>query len=222
MKNRSIQLLVLMLGAILITGCHKLEATTKIEPNGSGELRTGVGFSAEEWANVEKQNNNAQDFCNTAQTFEEVTVVEERRGDETWCITITKFKDLEELRRLYEQSQGIRINRLEIVDGKFYFDIDLDTLSETSDFSVPTNITWSVVLPGAPIEHNADSADGNTLTWTVDPENENINLRAESEVPNTGFTFPACGAVILVFVSALVPLLQKKANPSKHAYNLRR
>src|SRR4030095_2430311 len=183
MKSRSIKLLVLIFGALLLAGCHKLEARTKVNPNGSGELQMGVGFSAEERANIEKQNNNAQDFCNTSQTSAGMTVVEEQRGDETWCVTTTQFKNLEELRSLYEQRKGIRVNRLEIVDGKFYFDVDIDTVSETSDFSVPTDITWSVVLPGAPIEYNADNVDENTLTWAVDPDTENVNLRAESEVP---------------------------------------
>ena len=212
MKSRSIKLLIWIFCALLLVGCHKLEAITKVEPNGSGELRMGVGFSAEERENIEKQNSNAQDFCNTAQTSRKFTVTEEKRVDETWCITITQFKNLEELRSLYEQSKGIRINRLEIVDGKFYFDVDIDTLSETSDFSAFTDITWIVVLPGAPIEHNsdhADPADANTLTWTVTPQIENTNLYAESEVPGAGSNFPTCGtAIIMVLVSVLFPLLQ--------------
>ena len=157
---------------------------------------------------MEKQSNNAQDFCNTARSFGNITVTEENRGDETWCITTTPFKNLEELRKLYEQSKGIRINRLEIMDGKFYFDVDIDTLSETSDFSAFTDITWTVVLPGAPIEHNTDTVEANTLTWTVKPEIESTNLYAESEVPSAGFNFPACGASVMVLVSVLFPLLQ--------------
>jgi hypothetical protein len=207
MKSRSIKTLVLIFGVLLLAGCHKLEAKTKIEPDGSGELQMGVGFSAEERANMEKQNSNPQDFCNTSQTSPDVTVTEEKRGDETWCNTITHFKDLEELRSLYEQRKGIRINRLEIVDGKFYFDVDIDTLSKTSDFSAFKEITWIVVLPGTPIEHNTDQADANTLTWRVTPQIENTNLRAESEVPRTGFNFPTCGAAIILFVSVLFPLL---------------
>src|SRR5262245_17726821 len=113
MKSRSIKMLVLIFGALLLAGCHKMEATTKVEPNGSGELRMGVGFSAEERANMVKQGSNAQDFCNTSQAPPNVTVTAEKRGDETWCITTTPFKDLEELRSLYEQRNGIRINRLE-------------------------------------------------------------------------------------------------------------
>ena len=206
MKSRSIKMLVLVISVLLLAGCHKLEATTKVEPNGSGELKMAVGFSAEERANIEKQNNNTQDFCNTSQTPPNVTIVEEQRGDETWCITTTQFKDLTELRSLYEQRKGIRINRLEIADGKFYFDVDIDTLSQTSNFSTLTDITWAVILPGAPIEHNADKVDGNTLTWTVPPKSENINLRAESEVPKSGFNFPPCGSAFIGLIAVLIHL----------------
>ncbi len=206
MKNRWIKMLALVISVVLLAGCHKLEATTKVEPNGSGELKMGVGFSAEERTNIEKQNNNAQDFCNTSQTPPNIKVTEEQRGDETWCITTTQFKDLEELRSLYEQRKGIRINRLEIADGKFYFDVDIDTLSEISNFSALTDITWTVILPGVPIEHNANQADGNTLTWTVTPKSENINLRAESEVPQRGFNFPPCGSAFIGLIAVLFHL----------------
>src|SRR5215475_9801341 len=201
MKSCSIKRLVLIFSALLLAGCHKLEATTKVEPNGSGELRMGVGFSPEERANMIKQGSNPQDFCNTSQKPSNVVVTEEKRGDETWCITTTPFKDLEELRRLYEQRKGIRINRLEILDGKFYFDVDIDTLSKTSDFSAFKEITWTVVLPGAPIQHNTDQVDGNTLTWTVPPQTDSTNLRAESEAPKAGFKFPTCGSASLLLVS---------------------
>jgi len=204
MKIRSLKICALIFSALLLAGCHKLEATTTIEPNGSGELQMGVGFSAEERTNLEKQNNNAQDFCNTSQTPPNVTVIEEQRGDETWCITVAPFKDLEELRSLYEQRQGIKINRLEISDGKFTYDVDVDTLSETSNFSALTVITWSVILPGAVIDHNANEVDGNTLTWMPTPKSGIVNIHAESKAPQDGSGFQVCGIPViglgLVFV----------------------
>lgn len=68
----------------------------------------------------------------------------------------------------------------------------MDTSSETSDFSAFTAITWTVILPGTPIYHNATQADGSTLTWNPAPHSGVVNLRAES---------PARGA------SSLLPLL---------------
>jgi hypothetical protein len=214
MKSRLIKMLLLIFGVLLLTGCHKLEAMTKIEPNGSGELRMGVGFSAEERANMEKQNNNPQNFCNTSQTPANVTVTEEQRGDETWCITITPFKDLTDLRSLYEQRKGIKINRLEVSDGKFYYDVDVDTLSEDSSFSALTEIKWSVVLPGALIAHNADQVDGNTLKWIPTPKSGIIHLHAESEVPQSGFNFPPCSGALIGLGVGLIHLRRRGINSS--------
>ena len=212
MKSRSRKMVILVFGALLFTGCHKLQATTKIEPNGSGELQIGAGFSTEEWANMEKQNNNAQDFCNTSHMPPNVIVIEEQRGEETWCITTTRFKNLEELRSLYEQRKGIKINHLEISDGAFSYDIDLDTLSDDSNFSVMTEITWSVVLPGTVIDHNADLVDANTLTWNPTPQSGIINLRAVSEVPQTGFDFPSCGAALIGFSLVIIHFRRRGRN----------
>lgn len=209
MKIRLTGMLALCLGILLLAGCHKLEVTTQVGPNGSGELQMGVGFSAEEQANLEKQNNNSQDFCNTTQRPPNATVIEEQRGEETWCITISSFEDLEELRSLYGQREGIKINRLEISDGRFYYDVEIDTLSEGSSFSIPTEIRWSVVLPSAPISHNADQVNGNTLTWTPTPQSGMINLRAESEVPR-GFNFPPCGAAFLGIVTLFFQFKRRK------------
>lgn len=212
MKSHWLRLVALVIGALVLVGCHKLEARTTIEPNGSGELRMGVGFSAEERANLEKQNTNPQDFCNTSQTPANVTVAEEQRGDETWCFTTAPFKDLDSLRSLYEQRKGVTVNRLEINDGKFYYDIDLDTLSEDSSFSILTEITWSVTLPGAPIENNADYVSENTLTWTPAPKSGIIHMRAESELPRSGLNFPPCGAALIGMAIVFIGLRSRTKN----------
>ena len=203
MKNRFNKIFALVLITLLLAGCHKMQATTKIEPDGSGELQVGIGFSAEERANLEKQNGNSQDFCNSSQANPNVTVTEEQRDEETWCITTTQFKDLEELRNLYGQRTGIRINRLEISDGTFYYDVDIDTLSEASSFSTLSDIRWSVVLPAAPISHNADQVDGNTLTWIPTPKSGIINLQAEGEVPRR-VNFPSCSATFFGLLAGLL------------------
>lgn len=204
MKNRSAQILALTFSVLVLVGCHKLEATTKIGPNGSGELRMGVGFSTEERANLEEQGANPQDFCNTSQKNPNITVTQEQRGDETWCFSVIPFKNLEELRGLYGEKEGIKINRLEINDDKFYYDIDLDTLSDNSSFSTLTDIKWSLELPGKPLDHNADQVEGNTLTWTSTPENGVINLRAESEIPRSGGGFPSCSSAFIVLAAGLI------------------
>jgi hypothetical protein len=181
MKSKLRLLSLGIIGLLLLSACHRLHVTTEIQTDGSGELRTEAGYTAEERQNLEAQSGNTdpQTFCNPNPNSPEAVVTEEQRGDETWCITTQPFDNLEKLRQLYETRRGLRINRLEIQSGTLYYDIDIDTTSETSDFST-TTITWTVTLPDAPIYHNAAQAEGNTLTWTLTPDSGLINLRAES------------------------------------------
>ena len=192
MKSKVLRFSLLAMCALLLAAC-KFQATTTLDPDGSGELRTEAGFTAEERQNLENQSGNkgSGDFCNSSgQTPPDVTVTEEQRSDETWCVTTQRFDDLDELRRLYEKQKGIRINRLEIAGGTFYYDVDVDTSSKTSDFSAFSAITWTVVLPGTPVYHNAAQADGNTLTWHLTPRSGTVNLRAQSEVAESTSNLP--------------------------------
>ncbi len=88
--NRKIGVTVLWaIGGLLLAACQ-FNATTRIDPSGSGEFRSEVGFSAEERQNLEEQSQgtNAGNFCNVpagqGQVPSEVTVTEETRGDQTW------------------------------------------------------------------------------------------------------------------------------------------
>jgi hypothetical protein len=212
MKRRWLPLL-LAAGTLLLAGC-KFQATTQVQGNGRGELRTEVGFTAEERQNLEKQNSaQPQDFCNTSgQSSPGVSVTEEQRGDETWCITTTRFKDLEQLRGLYLQKKGLTINRLEISADRFYYDLDIDTSSQDSSFSGFSAITWSVILPGAPLEHNATQADGKTLTWTIAPKSGQVHLEAQSEVEQAAPALPATIGIILAVlgIAALALVLLRR------------
>lgn len=204
MKHNPLKKIAWILAMLLLAGCHKLEITTQIESNGSGELKTGVGYSAEERASLEKQHNSSQDFCNTSMTTENVTEAEEQRGDETWCVTTIQFATLDELRALYEQRE-ITVNRLEIRDGKLYYDVSLGASPDDPSSSIGTQFTWSVLLPGAPISHNADQVDGNTLVWTPAPQGQSVDFQAESEAPRR-FNFPSCGTALIGFGMVFVYL----------------
>ncbi len=200
MKHRKLTFAVVIVAALILAGC-KFQSTTAIKPGGAGELRTEVGFSAEERANMEKQNpSSAQDFCNAQASHPgNITVTEEKRGDETWCVTTTSFKNLDQLRQLYLQRKGIQINRLEIGGGRFYYDISIDTSSRDSSFSGFTSMTWVLVLPDQPIIQNADEAEGNTLTWHLTPLSGARNLHAESKISQ-----PASIVVVEVLILLLI------------------
>ncbi len=200
--KRTLLISTLALGALVLGAC-KFQATTTINPDGSGELRSEVGFSADERANLIQQGNaKASDFCNASQPQRpQTTVTEEQRGDETWCVTASRFASLNDLRRLYEQKKGLAINRLEIADAKLYYDIDVDTLSKDSSFSGFNAITWKVIVPGTPLDHNADLTGDKSLEWTLKPRSGVAKLRFASTVENPP---PGLGPLI---IAGLVVLL---------------
>jgi hypothetical protein len=225
MKSKILLLTLCIASTLLLAACQ-FQAITTLQANGSGELRTEVGFTAEERQNLEEQSGNSgsQDFCNSSKDSAGVTVTEEQRGDETWCVTTTKFDDLAELQKLYEQKKGLTINRLEIVDNKFYYDIDLDTSSKTSDFSTFNAITWTVTLPGTPSYYNTEQVTGNTVTWNPEPHSGTVNLRAESAVNksgsastlliNLGIMLCLCGVAVLGGVGGFF-LMRRLRKPAR-------
>lgn len=191
MKNL-LRVLLLFTVAAFVIGC-KLNAITTIKPDGSGEWRTEAGFTAEERKNLESQSNApaTQDFCNSRTTLQGVTVTQEMRGDETWCISSQPFRSLDDLRGVLEQKHGLTINQLEIKGDRFVYDIDIDTVSKDSDYSSLTGLNWTLVLPGDPISHNADSADGRTLTWSPEPRSGIVHIHAESAVDKPSVNLPS-------------------------------
>ncbi len=228
MTSRTLPFALLTASTFLLAACHQLHSITEVRPDGSGELRTEVGFTAEERQNLEDQSGGSQDFCNTQQATSDATVTEEQRGGETWCITTRKFADLDELKRLYTEQKGVTVNRLEIAGGKFYYDVDVDTSSPDSGLANVTALTWTVTLPGTPITHNAAQVEGKTLVWTLAPKSGTVNLRAESEAIRPDSSLPLlplalggvmvlclCGVALLGGVGAFFLLRRSRQPPAR-------
>ena len=60
-----------------------------------------------------------------------------------------------------------------------------------------------VSLPGTIVSNNADSVDGNTMTWNVRFEDEGRTLQAVSDVGGSGSSVPVLGVVALVVAVVL-------------------
>jgi hypothetical protein len=218
MKLRKISLPVIVLAALILAGC-KFQSTTTIQPGGAGELRSEVGFSAEERQNLEKQNPvAAQDFCNTQASHPgNVTITEEKRGTDTWCITTNSFNNLDQLRKLYLQKKGIQINRLEISGGTFYYDLSIDTSSRDSDFSGFTSITWVLVLPDQPTAQNADEVEGNTLTWHIAPLSGVRDLQAESKISPSLIAIVIAIVLLALVVGGIIFVVRRRKNQPENS-----
>lgn len=72
-----------------------------------------------------------------------------------------------------------------------------------------------VSLPGTIVSHNADSVNGNTLTWAIDFDDEGRTLQAVSDIGGSGSSVPILGVVALVAAVVLgVVLFLRRRRPS--------
>jgi len=170
--------------AVLLAGCQ-VNFVTRIEPSGAGSLTTEVGLSADEVAQLKSFAGEAAASPCDAMTLQAPDgsvapgFVEEKRGEETWCVSTQTFEDGSELETLYRQLDGITIHELVEREGIFVYDIDVD-LQAPQGIPAVAAITWAVVLPGKIGDHNADRVDGPRLEWLLQP-GETRRLTASSD-----------------------------------------
>jgi len=175
---------VLVVGAMGLAGCS-MEYGTQVSDNGSGRLTISVGFTSEEAELLEIPIDQGVNLCQemwadlSSQLPAGATIREEQRGNETWCIVESTFSDLDELSTIYAD-MDISINRLEIVNEMFYYDVSID-LSGGDDLGFPIDFIWTLTVPGVVGANNADESAGQTLTWNLAIGQVNT-MRAESSL----------------------------------------
>jgi hypothetical protein len=186
MKRMLWLVLVMILAALLLSAC-KAQITTSVKKDGSGEVAIEMGFTADEVKTIQSMGGSS-DTCGFADQQGQLppgaTTRQEQRGDETWCVATESFTDLDALRTLYKDMSGVTINQLDLVDGKFVYDVTVD-LTGGDQTQTTFDISWILVMPGAAGNNNADSTSGSTLTWKLTP-GESRTLHAESDL-NAGF-----------------------------------
>lgn len=178
--------LALLLGlslALLLSACS-LQINTTLEADQSGLYALEVGFTPEEQEGLEALDTNVEDFCAEVAKGEEAppgaTTKVEERGEDMWCILTVPFKNLKELREIYEEMEGLEVNALEVKDGELIYDLTL--VAETQELEADElELAWQVTLPGAVGRHNATEADGNTLRWDL-TAGETVQIQARSQL----------------------------------------
>ncbi len=194
--------LVAVCTLFLLSSC-KANMITSIDPDGSGLYAQEIGFTVEEMNSLNSMGSETG-ICDSTQSdmsdMPSNTVMhEEKRGEETWCIFESPFVSLNELKSIYGNTD-IVINDISLVDDNFNYDISLDLTG--GDFGSALgmiNMKWIVEMPGRVSSHNADEADGSTLTWNLTPGNM-INIQAESTnggLPSFSTKYLLIGIVLL-------------------------
>jgi hypothetical protein len=185
MKTKKFALLVLLsLAALLLTAC-KINVITDIKSDGTGAYIQEVGIVTSDLSDLGMD---VATFCDEMgkEMPAGMSARQETRDKETWCIFETQFYSLEELEKLYSETET-RINQISMTEDEFIYDITLDMTGEENSLpGITLNANWIVKMPGRVIESNASEQSGNTLTWKLQIGQEN-NIRAVSKLGGPDF-----------------------------------
>ncbi len=172
------------------TGCLRMDMAIRVEPDGTGTVEIEMLLSETLTELAEAfSDEDAGDLC--AEMLNESAMSDMPAGAEArelskdgWCgaeisFSFTDF-DLTEL----STADGMPI-RLWVENQTVFFDLDVSDL--TADFDEDMSfeemaamakvfdlaldepkMVFEVTLPGAPVDHNADSTQGSTFNWELD------------------------------------------------------
>jgi hypothetical protein len=198
----------------LITAACKIETNfaATIEADGTGVLIAELGFDDE-----------AQDllFQGGADPFEGndlaqvpgATTSEETRGDMTFYLIEVPFDDVEQLEQGLLGDENALVNAFDVTITENRVKVsgtaDAESLDEQAEgfdpaiFEESVSASIRLTLPGRILSHNADSQDGNTLTWAVPIFGGTLDIQAESDPtqePGGDGGFPIWLIVLIVVV----------------------
>jgi hypothetical protein len=211
MRTHRLLLVVGLLALLVLAGCT-VEYHTSFQEDGSGQMAMAIGYTAQEASDLaELSGGDTANLCqelwaeSSSDLPPNATIREEQRGDETYCLVEFSFANLDELRSIYEE-QDVTVDRLEIVDDRFYYDVSVD-MTGTEGLGFAMNMTWVVTMPGSMGENNASEVNGRTLTWNLAMGQVNT-LQAESSLGNSNWVWWVAGGLgclcLLVLVIAAI------------------
>lgn len=232
MKKKFVLLAGGILLAFLLGGCT-IEYDTTIKGDQSGTVTEAIGLTQDEMNYLNNQSSGsntsgtngicAKLFSASSSSLPSNAVTrQEQKGNETWCYVDIKFANLDELKSFYDD-QNVTVNRLEVANDTFYYDVSISTSDESGLSNYPLQMTWKVTMPGTVQSNNADSKSGSTLNWDMTNSTGMLNMQAESTLGSAinwiwwlvGGLFCLClVVVVIVVVVVLVVLIRKKNKAS--------
>jgi hypothetical protein len=177
------KLLSFIICCFFLAGCSLKFATTL-----GSDGTIGMGFVAsyllDERANLEAAGIDIQALCKEPLPGILVEPVEDEGVVE--CSLFRAYASLEDLRKEYEDTGYVTVNRLEQVDRVLYYDVSVDLSKGQFSGLDPgiAQIEWHLITPGGSIRsHNADVADTVELIWNLSPAK---TTRIQAEVAMNG------------------------------------
>lgn len=171
-------LLVVVL-ATSLAGCS-LDSTTQITDNGDGSLSTALGLTQTDMATLAELGlGSDQDICQRVEARTQLpeggTITEQQLGDTTWCQVTVPFEDLQRLQDLYQEYGNVKVNQLQLADGEFIYDVDVDLTDVSTEGvdpavldSLQIAMDWKLAPPGANVANNADQVADGSLVWHLE------------------------------------------------------
>lgn len=141
---------------------------------------------------------------------------QEESEEDITCIFETSFASMDELQTIYGDYLDSIVNDLRIENNKVYYDVTLD-LGEENILEMGFLASWIVKFPGTVSEHNADTQQGNTLTWDM-TSGGLLNIRAVSDAGVGSSTvwwvvgivsFCLCLIVLAAVITLIVVLMRR-------------
>lgn len=201
---------------VLLSACTTT-VDTNVGKDGSGSVATSIGMTPAELQSLSSLSASGENFCDSIQASNglppQVTIHQEQRGDETWCVATQPFKDLDGLRSVYGELGNVQINELTLNDGRLVYDVVVDMTDMTTEGIDPSllntvqlDFEWSLTVPGSVGQNNADQVNGQTLTWKLTP-GKTAQLHAESNYSTLPSVVPQIAGGSVHLPNWLVPVV---------------
>ena len=217
--SKHLALVVLIL--VTATGCLRMDMAIRVEPDGTGTVEIEMLLSETLIELAEAfSDEDAGDLC--AEMLNESAMSDMPAGAEArelskdgWCGAEISFPftdfDLTE----FSTADGMPI-RLWVENQTVFFDLDVSDL--TADFEEDMSfeemaamakvfdleldepkMVFEVTLPGASVDHNADSTQGSTFNWELDLFDESrTSLYASADMSHSGSSENASSSGLLL------------------------
>jgi predicted small secreted protein len=213
------RLLPLVALLALLTAACRIETNigADIKANGSGVITAEIGYD-EEAAGLIEQFGEGEDLFteNPLADLPNVQVSEEDRDGMHYRVYTAEVEDVEAFitERMAGESGGlieqfsltIEPDRVEVT-GRGSAGAAMEGAGDFEGMTNPAllaeslSINLRLTLPGKILEHNADSQDGSTLTWSIPFTGEALDIRAVSDPSQSeGGGFPLWAIIVIAAV----------------------
>jgi len=219
------RILILVAALALLTTACKIEINANFDINAdkSGTVALEMGFDDEFASIMESMSDEPLDPSTIFEDFDlegtpEAVSSEERRGDMTFYIVTIPVDDITEPQDLGGEATAGLTDDIAVIFTDELVSVTAsvnatDALGDSGELDMFTpdmlaesfSVNIRITMPGKILSHNANSQDGNTLTWSVDLASGGaLDLQAESDPRGSE---SSGGIPIWVFIAAAVVLV---------------